>query len=51
MIVSFVSPKPLFDKPRPEQETLQQYSDALDTALRRVGPGVTSSYSLFETQQ
>jgi serine/threonine protein kinase len=50
MIVTFVSPKPLFDKARPEQETLQQYSDALDAALHRVGPGVTSSYSFFETQ-
>lgn len=50
MIVTFVSPKPLFDRPRAEQEAFDQYGDALDAALRRVGPGVASSYSFFETQ-
>jgi serine/threonine protein kinase len=50
MIVTFVSPKPLFDRPRPEQEAFDQYGDALEAALRRVGPGVGSSYSFFETQ-
>ncbi|HEV2675039.1 MAG TPA: protein kinase [Aliidongia sp.] len=50
MIVTFVSPKPLFDRPRPEQEAYDQYSDALEAALRRTGPGVDSSYSFFETQ-
>ncbi|GGF11052.1 hypothetical protein GCM10011611_15860 [Aliidongia dinghuensis] len=51
MIVTFVSPKPLFDKSRPEQESFDQYGDALDAALRRTGPGVISSYSLFETHK
>lgn len=50
MIVTFVSPKPLFDRPRAEQEAFDQYGDALEAALRRVGPGVGSSYSFFETQ-
>jgi serine/threonine protein kinase len=49
MIVTILSPKPLFDRPRPEQEPFDQYGDALAAALRNAGPGVSSSFSFFDT--
>jgi hypothetical protein len=49
MIVTLLSPKPLFDQPRPEQEPFDKYGNALEAALRSAGPGVSSSFSLFDT--
>jgi eukaryotic-like serine/threonine-protein kinase len=49
MIVTILSPKPLFDRPRPEQEPFDKYGDALAAALHNAGPEVSSSFSFFDT--